>query len=130
MTQSASLFFYIREFPLLTGFTTLQMEMTHSSETLVFTRPTWHHISEDDILHGYFCENFKCCISRNYLLCISRTTYRTLLPESACLKWALTNNPTCIWCLGKMNQPHSSCVIVYLACNTTVWYQMTAMTPL
>jgi hypothetical protein len=30
---------------------TLKMEAARSSETTALTRPTWHHVSEDGILH-------------------------------------------------------------------------------
>jgi hypothetical protein len=35
------------------------MEMIPSSETLILTRATWHHIPVDDILHSHRRENFK-----------------------------------------------------------------------
>jgi hypothetical protein len=38
---------------------TLLVEAICSSETSVLTRATWHHIPEDDILHGHGHENFK-----------------------------------------------------------------------
>jgi hypothetical protein len=37
----------------LADFSTLRMEEMLSSETLVHTRSTWHHIPEDGILHSY-----------------------------------------------------------------------------
>jgi hypothetical protein len=38
---------------------TLVMTKTRSSETSVFTRPTWRHISNDDVLHSHHRQNLK-----------------------------------------------------------------------
>jgi hypothetical protein len=43
---------------------TLMMEAIRSSETLVFTRATRHHIPEDVILHSHRRENLKSYISK------------------------------------------------------------------
>jgi hypothetical protein len=44
---------------LLADFSTLKMEVIHSSEKSVLTRPTRRHIPEDGILHSHRCENLK-----------------------------------------------------------------------
>jgi hypothetical protein len=41
----------------------LIMEAIRSSETLVLTRATWHHIPEDGILHSHRRENLKTYIA-------------------------------------------------------------------
>jgi hypothetical protein len=43
----------------LADFSTLKMEMIHSSETSVHTRTTQRHIPENGILHSHCCENLK-----------------------------------------------------------------------
>jgi hypothetical protein len=43
----------------LADFSTLKMEVIHSSETLIYTRSTRRHIPEDGILHSHRRENLK-----------------------------------------------------------------------
>jgi hypothetical protein len=43
------------------------MEVTHSSETSVYNKPTQHHIWEDGILHSHRHENLKSYIAHTLL---------------------------------------------------------------
>jgi hypothetical protein len=47
---------------------TLMMEVIHSSETPILTRPTWCNIPEVSILHSHCRENLKSYISHYCLL--------------------------------------------------------------
>jgi hypothetical protein len=51
--------------PRLPILSTMMMEVICSSKMLVLTRATWHHVSEDGILHSHCCENF-----RSYMICL------------------------------------------------------------
>jgi hypothetical protein len=48
---------------LLGWFSTLKIEVIHSSKTFVHIWSTWHFIPEDGNIHNYCCENLKFCIS-------------------------------------------------------------------